>query len=115
MLILIKTVQNVLNMYPCYLNNTNAVPITGLDCVCMSMFLYVCMQLNKTHFFRVPTDLRNAVYCVGIRTGGQDAWEFLWERYKKSNVGNEQNVILSSLGCSREVWILNRFIVLMIF
>lgn len=58
----------------------------------------------------IPTDLRSVVYCVGIKTGGQDAWEFLWERYKKSNVGNEQNVILSSLGCSREVWILNRYL-----
>lgn len=58
----------------------------------------------------IPTDLRSAVYCVGIKLGGQSAWEFLWDRYKKSNVGNEQNVILSSLGCSREVWILNRYL-----
>lgn len=79
-----------------------------VGCLISAATLLVNTHINKANVFRVPTDLRSAVYCVGIKLGGQSAWEFLWERYKKSNVGNEQNVILSSLGCSREVWILNR-------
>lgn len=60
--------------------------------------------------FSVPLDLRSVVYCTAIRHGGDREWQFLWERYSKSNVGTEKTLILSALGCSREIWLLQRYL-----
>ena len=58
----------------------------------------------------MPLDLRSVVYCTAIRFGGEREWQFLWKRYTKSNVGAERSMILSTLGCSREIWILQRYL-----
>lgn len=58
----------------------------------------------------VPLDLRSVVYCTAIRHGGDKEWHFLWDRYSNSNVGSEKSLILSALGCSREIWLLQRYL-----
>ncbi|XP_067615135.1 aminopeptidase N-like [Eurosta solidaginis] len=58
----------------------------------------------------VPKDLRSVVYCTSIRHGNEDDWQFLWSRYKNSNVAAEKRTIISALGCSREIWILQRYL-----
>lgn len=58
----------------------------------------------------VPLDLRSVVYCTAVRLGGEREWNFLWKRYGISNVGTEKVMILSSLGCSREIWLLQRYL-----
>lgn len=61
-------------------------------------------------FFRISPNLRRIVYCNAIKFGGQEEWEFAWRRYLNANVGSEKNTLLDALGCSREVWILSRFL-----
>lgn len=61
-------------------------------------------------YYSVPVDLRAVVYCTAIRQGGDREWKFLWTRYSKSNVGSERSMILGSLGCSREIWLLQRYL-----
>lgn len=61
-------------------------------------------------FSRIPKDFRYTVFCAALRHGGVEEWEFLWDRYKKSNVGAEKATILASLGCTREIWLLSRFV-----
>ncbi len=53
-------------------------------------------------------DLKRTVYCNAIREGGEEEWDFGWERYKKSNVASEKDNLLLSLSCSKEPWLLNR-------
>lgn len=67
-----------------------------------------CILIHR--LFRIPIDLRSVVYCTAIRTGSEAEWNFLWTRYTKSNVGTERNMILGSLGCSREIWLLTRYL-----
>ncbi|XP_052844663.1 aminopeptidase Ey-like isoform X2 [Drosophila gunungcola] len=58
----------------------------------------------------VPLNIRTTVYCAGILYGTDEDWEFLWSRYKHSNVGSEKQAILSTMGCSKKVWILQRYL-----
>ncbi|XP_017083305.2 aminopeptidase N-like [Drosophila eugracilis] len=81
-----------------------------------------CVPQAQTYFRRwrseanpdennpVPINLRAIVYCAAIRYGSDDDWDFLWSRFKNSNVGSEKQTILGTLGCSREVWILQRYL-----
>lgn len=42
--------------------------------------------------------------------GKEAEWSFLWKRYANSNVGAEKTMIISALSCSREQWLLNRYL-----
>uniref|UniRef100_A0A1L8E2T9 Aminopeptidase n=1 Tax=Nyssomyia neivai TaxID=330878 RepID=A0A1L8E2T9_9DIPT len=55
---------------------------------------------NDSANYNIPVDIRPTVYCVGLRDGGQDAFNFLWNRYISENVFTEQITILNSLGCT---------------
>ncbi|EJY58141.1 AAEL017006-PA [Aedes aegypti] len=37
-------------------------------------------------------------------------WNFLWQRYLKSNVGSEKVMIIGALSCIREIWLVERFL-----
>jgi len=58
----------------------------------------------------IPVDLRRVVYCNAVRQGRDREWNFLWRQYKKSNVASEKNMIISSLACARQQWILTRYL-----
>ena len=58
----------------------------------------------------ISPNLKSVVYCTAIQMGGQDEWDFTWERYKASNVGSEKALLLVALGCTKETWLLNRYL-----
>jgi len=58
----------------------------------------------------VPTNFRRTVYCTAVRRGGEKEWNFLWKRYLKSNVASDKTTMLIALGCSKDPWILNRYL-----
>lgn len=57
---------------------------------------------------RVPPNLRSAIYCSMVATGGEDAWDFLWEKFKEAHVVSEADKLRTALSCSPQPWILNR-------
>ncbi|NXU33754.1 AMPN Aminopeptidase, partial [Drymodes brunneopygia] len=58
----------------------------------------------------VPPNLRSAIYCSMVATGGEDAWDFLWERFKEARVVSEGDKLRTALSCSPHPWILNRYL-----
>ncbi|XP_076247540.1 suppressor of ER stress-induced death isoform X2 [Calliopsis andreniformis] len=58
----------------------------------------------------ISPNLKAVVYCTAIRVGGQSEWEFAWQRYLETNVGSEKDLLLHALGCTREIWLLNRYL-----
>ncbi|KAB0800625.1 hypothetical protein PPYR_05232 [Photinus pyralis] len=57
----------------------------------------------------IPKELRSVVYCTAVKHGGEAEWNFLWNQYKTTNTATEKSLILSTLGCTREVWLLERY------
>jgi aminopeptidase N len=58
----------------------------------------------------ISANQKEIVYCTAIRHGGVDAWNFAWKKYQSSNVGSDKENLLEALGCSREPWLLNRYL-----
>ncbi|CAL4134490.1 unnamed protein product, partial [Meganyctiphanes norvegica] len=58
----------------------------------------------------ISPNVKSTVYCTAIRAGGEKEWNFLWGKYLDSNVAAEKVTILISLGCSKESWILSRYL-----
>ncbi|XP_033100895.1 aminopeptidase N-like isoform X2 [Anneissia japonica] len=58
----------------------------------------------------VSPNLRSLTYCNGIREGGQEEWDFGWEKYLSTDDSSEKSKWLYALGCSQEPWILSRYL-----
>lgn len=58
----------------------------------------------------IDVNLKSVTYCNAIAEGGEKEWDFAWERYENSNVGSEKANILYALGCTEQVWLLNRYL-----
>ncbi|KAM7359628.1 suppressor of ER stress-induced death isoform 1-T6 [Cochliomyia hominivorax] len=58
----------------------------------------------------ISPNLRGIVYCTAVQYGTEAEWEFAFERYLKSSVSTEKEIILTALGCSKEPWILSRYL-----
>lgn len=65
---------------------------------------------NTLKFCRISPNLRPVVYCMAIKYGGHAEWDFAWNRYKNSSVSSEEEILLSAMGCTRETWILARYL-----
>ncbi|KAG5673914.1 hypothetical protein PVAND_003915 [Polypedilum vanderplanki] len=82
------------------------------DCVKKSVefFNNWMIETEPDHINPIPLNLRPVIYCTAIRLGNENHWKFLWQRYVNSNVGAEKSMIISALSCSREQWVLSRYL-----
>lgn len=56
----------------------------------------------------VDPDLKSLVYGVGIAEGGEDDWNFVWQKYLQSNDPYEKRLYMRALGRTNQLWLLNR-------
>ena len=57
---------------------------------------------------RIDVNLKSVTYCNAMAEGGEEEWQFGWSQYRASEVASERDTLLSALTCSKEVWLLNR-------
>ena len=57
---------------------------------------------------RITPNLRSVVYCNGIRYGGEDEWNFAWEKYQAETNAQEKAKIQYGLTCTTMPWIVQR-------
>uniref|UniRef100_A0A4W4DMG9 Aminopeptidase n=1 Tax=Electrophorus electricus TaxID=8005 RepID=A0A4W4DMG9_ELEEL len=81
--------------------------------------LQECLDLTQTWFRQwmqhpennmIHPNLRSTVYCNAIAAGGAQEWDFGWRMFKKATVAAEATKLRSSLACTREPWLLNRYL-----
>ncbi|XP_041649423.1 aminopeptidase N-like [Cheilinus undulatus] len=58
----------------------------------------------------IHPNLKGVVYCNAIAYGGVEEWEFAWKMFKETSLATESNKLLSAMACSREPWLLNRYL-----
>jgi len=58
----------------------------------------------------IDVNLKYETYCNAISDGGEEEWDFGWSRYQNSPVASEKSTLLSSLSCTKNVWLLNRYL-----
>lgn len=65
---------------------------------------------DRESFNPIDVNLRSQTYCYAIASGGEAEFNFAWERYRNSQVASEKQTILAALSCTKEVWLLNRYL-----
>ncbi|XP_036909514.1 aminopeptidase N [Sturnira hondurensis] len=58
----------------------------------------------------IHPNLRSTVYCHAIAQGGEEEWNFAWEQFQKATLVNEADKLRAALACSKQVWILDRYL-----
>ncbi|KAM9854718.1 aminopeptidase Ey-like [Aulostomus maculatus] len=77
-----------------------------------------CLNLTTTWFTQWMTtkenminpNLRSTVYCNAIASGGAKEWEFAWTEFKKTTIASEAEKLRSALACTKQPWLLNRYL-----
>ncbi|XP_053128379.1 aminopeptidase N [Hemicordylus capensis] len=79
------------------------------DCEQLATTLFNEWRQNAT-VNPIPPNLRSAIYCSAIATGGEEAWDFAWAQFGASTVASEADKLRGALACSQEPWILQRYL-----
>ena len=58
----------------------------------------------------LPASTRDSILCAAVAEGDEATWAFIWARYLGSHNANEKLSLLTALACSRDVWILQRYL-----
>lgn len=58
----------------------------------------------------IPPNLRSVVYCNAVKHGGEEVWDFIWQRYKTAQIASQKNKFMFSLACAKEPWLLSRYL-----
>ncbi|KAJ8311347.1 hypothetical protein KUTeg_010702 [Tegillarca granosa] len=66
--------------------------------------------LSTQFIFFVDPNIKGSVYCTGIGKGGQDEWDFAYSQYKQTQVASEKGILLTALGCTGEIGLLNHYL-----
>lgn len=58
----------------------------------------------------IPANLKSFVYCVGIRVGDDNDWHTVWDRFLRTDLHAEQELLLNALGCIKTPHLIDRWI-----
>nr|XP_045582294.1 aminopeptidase N-like isoform X1 [Procambarus clarkii] len=79
-------------------------------CVDSSLTLFHQWMFNPNNQSIISPNLRSTVYCTAVAAGGQSEWNFTWAQYLASSITSERQKLLDALGCSKQIWLLTRFL-----
>ncbi|XP_076675141.1 uncharacterized protein LOC143372620 isoform X2 [Andrena cerasifolii] len=77
---------------------------------CVTTFTTLFRKWKADNSSPIKPNQRPAAYCAAVKNGTKDDWDFLWIQYVYSNFASEQAVILQALGCTKDVSILETFL-----
>lgn len=93
-------------------NQINAISVAcanGLpECLDMAKGMFHFWMNNGTN--KIHPNLRSVIYCQALAAGGQEEWEFAWERFQRSTDVSEKDQLRTALTCTKKIWLLNRYL-----
>ncbi|TRY69463.1 hypothetical protein TCAL_04682 [Tigriopus californicus] len=67
-------------------------------------------EMDFTEAHEVDMDLKKAIMCNALALGGEKEWNQVWASYLASNVAAQKQYHLRILACTKEIWILNKYL-----
>ncbi|KAI3371808.1 hypothetical protein L3Q82_024374, partial [Scortum barcoo] len=93
-------------------NQVNAISLackTGLE-ECQNLAKAWFKQWMDSKINLIHPNLRSTVYCNAIAAGGAKEWEFAWSQFENATIAIEADKLRSALACTKEPWLLNRYL-----
>ncbi|XP_063590569.1 aminopeptidase N-like [Penaeus indicus] len=80
------------------------------DCLDKVQTLYRHWMAHPVNTSIISPNLKTAVYCHAIAEGGEAEWDFAWDQYIATSVATEKKLLLNSMSCTKQAWILSRYL-----
>ncbi|XP_051808615.1 aminopeptidase N-like isoform X3 [Acanthochromis polyacanthus] len=93
-------------------NQVNAISLacrTGLQ-ECQELTSSWFRDWMNTGVNKIHANLRSTVYCNAIAAGSAAEWQFAWDQFKNASIASEADKLRSALACTKEAWLLNRYL-----
>lgn len=80
------------------------------DCIDTALTMFRSWKNSTDENVTIPVDVREVALCTGVARGRTKDWKLVWKRYLKEDFKEEKNILLRSLTCTREPWLLERLL-----
>ncbi|XP_056008322.1 putative aminopeptidase-2 isoform X2 [Ostrea edulis] len=70
--------------------------------------------MTNPSVYHVDPNLKTLVYCTGVAEGDESEWNFVLQQYKQSTLAAESSRLLYALACSKQTWLLSRYLELIL-
>ncbi|KAL6254852.1 hypothetical protein P5V15_014191 [Pogonomyrmex californicus] len=77
---------------------------------CITTYKNKFKQWRANASNRIKPNERTTAYCIAMKYGTYEDWEFLWKEYVNSNHAADQVMIISALGCNQNTTILEKYL-----
>ncbi|XP_061450868.1 aminopeptidase N [Rhineura floridana] len=104
-----KTPDGLMNQYAEIFVISTACTNGMSECEALATRFFNAWKANPSKNI-IPPNLRSSIYCTAIATGGEEAWDFGWQMFQNATVVSEADKLRAALACSREPWILQRYL-----
>ncbi|XP_041463117.1 aminopeptidase Ey-like [Lytechinus variegatus] len=79
------------------------------DCITRATSMFASWMRNDS-YNTIPPDQKKHVYCTAIAMGGETEWSFAFDKYESTLVASERALLLQSLACAKQPWILSKYL-----
>ncbi|XP_034031432.1 aminopeptidase N-like [Thalassophryne amazonica] len=79
------------------------------ECQEMAKEMFAFWMVNRTNI-SIHVNLRSVIYCQAVATGGQEEWEFAWDKFQKATDTSEKQQLREALSCTKKLWLLHRYL-----
>ncbi|XP_011706295.1 PREDICTED: aminopeptidase N-like [Wasmannia auropunctata] len=87
---------------------STACSVNNIHCLKTSKTLFKSWILSEKS--TIPGNFKSFVYCVGIRAGDDNDWHTVWNRFLRTDLHAEQELLLSALGCTKTPRLIDRYL-----
>ncbi|XP_068081869.1 uncharacterized protein [Anabrus simplex] len=70
----------------------------------------VGMMRRANHEMSIDEELRDTLYCAGVRNDGESTWNWVWSLYQNSDNVKERQKLLRALGCTIDTKLISRLL-----
>ncbi|XP_077988862.1 endoplasmic reticulum aminopeptidase 1-like [Glandiceps talaboti] len=63
-----------------------------------------------TQGIQISPNFKSIIYCSGVRNGGEEEFNFIWQKYNTTVVPSEVRKLLSALACTKDPKLLQRLL-----
>lgn len=68
------------------------------------------LSFNLIAIYSIPANMRQWVYCSGLRQGSSSDFDFFWNEFLKEDLANNAVIMIGAAGCTNDVGSLEKFL-----
>lgn len=69
--------------------------------------------INLIFFLRIPADIKDAAFCIGVKNGNSEIWNIILNVYINSKSASDRQSAQLALACTSDIVQLTKYIIIL--